>query len=1188
MAKLAEITPGTRVRGIAGDSPVTIKAVEWHGDSILNVTYKTDQGALGDQLLFDTDEDKYIIEKSSAWAFDADPDDLRLVSEAYRIGLAHLFDPYLAIRTSSIEPLPHQISAVYKEMLPRLPLRYVLADDPGAGKTIMTGLLIKEMIARGDLRRCLIVAPGNLVEQWQDELWQKFGLKFRLLTNDVLESSATGNPFDEVDFCIGRLDKLARNDEIQKKLRATSWDLVVCDEAHKMSATNFGGEFKPTKRYKLGQLLGDTTENLLLLTATPHNGKPADFRYFMALVDKDRFAGGNRVKNPAARSTAGQAQSLPPAPSLDCDVSDVMRRLVKEELLKFDGRPLFPERCAYTVEYDLSPAEQELYDSVTHYVTEEFNRAERLGGKHKNSVGFALTILQRRLASSSEAIYQSLRRRRIRLESKLAEAKSVASGKVAYTDKWGIDSRDFDEDDYDSEEYEQMEDDVVDTASAAATAAELDAEIAILRTLERKANDVRISGEDRKWEELSRLLQDDSNMFGMDGRREKLIIFTEHKDTLNYLAGKIGSLLGDRSAVLTIKGGMTRDERHRAEEMFKQDANSRILVATDAAGEGINLQRAHLMINYDLPWNPNRLEQRFGRIHRIGQTEVCHLWNLVSTQTREGEVFQRLFSKLEVERAALGGKVFDILGRVTFEGKTLRDLLLDAIRYGDDPEVRARLNQVVDASLDTSSIKRLLKEYALTDDVMDARGVSAIREDMERMEARKLEPHFIQAFFMAAMKRLGGRVASRESGRFEVLEVPFSVRSMSMGGECGHVLASYERICFDKESKEGPGLVPAELVCPGEPLLDATVKVLIGQMGSALKRGCVLVDDRDFGDKPRLLLYIENSVQDDTTLADGTKRTVSKEFRFVEVDAAGETRDAGYAPYLDYRGPRPSEASAAHAIASEQEWLTGDIDALAMDFAIREILPVSLKEVRNRRIPQVEKIERAVDARLTEEANYWDGRAWELEEKEKQGKKTRLSSLNARRRADDLRDRRQMRLAELQREKTITPATPRVLGGALVIPVGMLPHDSHATTESSAAGRREVELAGMRAVMAIERELGFTPRDRSADNCGYDIESAVPDELRTKGPALRMIEVKGRTAGATTVTVSHNEVMCALNRPDAFVLALVEVDGNTTRTSYIAHPFTSPPDYAAASTNYDIERLKEAGDVILEREQEWQ
>ena len=676
-------------------------------------------------------------------------------------------------------------------------------------------------------------------------------------------------------------------------------------------------------------------------------------------------------------------------------------------------------------------------------------------------------------------------------------------------------------------------------------------------------------------------------MYGEDNQREKLIIFTEHKDTLNYLAEKIGSLLGDAGTVLTIKGGMTRDERHRAEEAFKQDANVRILVATDAAGEGINLQRAHLMINYDLPWNPNRLEQRFGRIHRIGQTEVCHLWNLVSTQTREGEVFQRLFSKLEVERAALGGKVFDILGRVTFEGKTLRDLLLDAIRYGDDPEVRARLNQVVDASLDTAAIKGLLKEYALTSDVMDVSSVNAIREDMERMEARKLEPHFIQAFFMAAMKRLGGRVEPREPGRFEVLEVPFSVRSMDVGAQNGCILPAYERICFDKASKEGPGLVPAELVCPGEPLLDGIVKVLIGQLGHALKQGCVLVDDEDLGREPRLLLYIEDSVSDGIVLADGTSRVVSKEFRFVEVTAAGEVRNAGYAPYLDYRGPRPSEAAAARTVADSQAWLAGDIEKRAVDFAIREIVPAHLKEVRERRLPQIEKVSRAVDARLTDEANYWDGRAWELEEKEKQGKKTRLSSINARRRADELRDRRRVRLAQLGREKAMRPAPPRILGGALVVPVGMLLGDA-VPDGSTAAGRREMELAGMRAVMAIERELGFAPRDRSADNCGYDIESVVPEALRGGGCTLRMIEVKGRAAGSTTVTVSHNEVMCALNRPDAFILALVEVDGNVTRTTYIKRPFTNPPDYTVASTNYDIARLKEAGNVILEREQKWQ
>lgn len=1187
MAKLSEITKGSRVSGIVGDAAVTVVDFEWHGDSVLSVTYETDQGALAKTMLYDFDEDKYTVESARSWGFDADPEDLRLVSEAYRIGLAHLFDPYLAIRTSSIEPLPHQISAVYEEMLPRLPLRYVLADDPGAGKTIMTGLLIKEMMVRGDLKRCLIVAPGNLVEQWQDELWQKFGLRFSILTNEVLESSASGNAFDEVDLCIGRLDKLSRNEDIQKKLRATSWDLVVCDEAHKMSATNFGREPKYTKRYRLGQLLGDTTENLLLLTATPHNGKPADFRYFMALVDKDRFAGANRIKNPTGKQPHENTMRLPGIAGPHCDVSDVMRRLVKEELLKFDGRPLFPERLAYTVEYDLSPAEKELYDLVTRYVTEEFNRADRLGGRHRNSVGFALTILQRRLASSPEAIYQSLKRRRVRLESRLAEAKNAVGGNIAYRDTWNVDADDFDEDDYSADEFELLEDDVVDTASAAATAAELEAEISTLRMLESKANAVRMSGEDRKWEELSRLLQDNANMFGADGRREKLIIFTEHKDTLNYLADKIGSLLGDRSAVLTIKGGMTREERHHAEEMFKQDANSRILVATDAAGEGINLQRAHLMINYDLPWNPNRLEQRFGRIHRIGQTEVCHLWNLVSTQTREGEVFQHLFRKLEVEREALGGKVFDILGRITFEGGSLQDLLLEAIRYGDDPEVRARLDQVVDASLDTSAIKSLLKEYALTTDVMDASSVDAIRADMERIEARKLEPHFIQAFFMEAMKRLGGRVEQREAGRFEVLEVPFSVRSTGAGQGGGCVLASYERICFDKSSKEGPGLVPAELVCPGSPLLDAVVQTLINQLGSVLKQGCVLIDDRDFGTEPRLLLYIEDSVQDGVAMPDGTNRTVSKEFRFVEIDAAGSAHDAGYAPYLDYRPPHASEAETVRSVIDGQSWLAGDIEKDAVSFAIRTIVPDHLKEVRARRIPQIEKIERAVDARLTDEANYWDGRAWELEDKEKQGKRTRLSSFNARRRADELRDRRKLRLAQLQREKAISPVPPRIVGGVLVVPAGML-SGSSTVHGSSVAGRRAVELVGMRAVMAIESELGYTPCDRSADNCGYDVESAVPERLRGSGPALRMIEVKGRTAGAETVTVSHNEVMCALNRPDAFILAVVEVDGDVTRTTYIKRPFTSPPDYAAASTNYNIERLKQAGEVILEKEQTWQ
>ena len=711
MARLEDLTVGCSVLGINGDEPVNIVAVQWYGSNVIEITYKNSRGVPDVRLLYRDDEAEISVQDNHLpWSFDADGEQLRLVSEAYRISLAHLFDPYLAVHTSSVEPLPHQISAVYQEMLPKLPLRYVLADDPGAGKTIMTGLFIKELIVRGDLKRCLIVSPGSLAEQWQDELFSKFHLRFEILTNDRIESVASGNIFSEVDFCICRLDKLARNERIQEKLKVTEWDLIVCDEAHKMSATVWGGEVKYTKRFLLGRLLSNITRNFLLLTATPHNGKEEDFHLFLSLVDPDRFEG-----------THGNSQQA-------IDVSDVMRRLVKEELLKFDGTPLFPERIAYTVNYDLSPEESKLYAAVTEYVQEEFNRADKLNNERKTTVGFALTILQRRLASSPEAIYQSLRRRRERLEHRLAEERL---GKRAA--EYSIDFDEMDDDDLSAEETEKMEEAVVDHASAAATIAELEAEIRTLKRLEQMANRVRVSGVDRKWDELSHLLQDNEAMFGENGNREKLIIFTEHKDTLKYLAEKIRSLLGSDESVVTIHGGMIRDERRKVEELFKQDVGVRILIATDAAGEGINLQRAHLMINYDLPWNPNRLEQRFGRIHRIGQTEVCHLWNLVAQETREGFVFQRLFAKLEEERQALGGKVFDILGKVTFENKSLRELLIEAVRYGNDPKVRNRLNEVVDYSMNSKELKKLLNERALTDDVMDIGVVHAIKEDMERI-----------------------------------------------------------------------------------------------------------------------------------------------------------------------------------------------------------------------------------------------------------------------------------------------------------------------------------------------------------------------------------------------------------------------------------------------------------------------
>src|SRR5690348_16021285 len=494
MNRLEDLRPNATVKGILQDCLVTVVNVQWYGSTAVELTYKTTTGKVANELLYRHDEPRIeIVELGRPWGFDGDGAKFRLVSEAHRIRLAHLFDPVLAVHTSLVEPLPHQITAVYDSMLPRQPLRFLLADDPGAGKTVMAGLLMKELLARGDLQRCLVVCPGSLAEQWQDELYQRFHLPFEILTNDKLEAARTGNWFLETNLVIARLDKLSRNEDVQLKLQAPDcrWDLIVCDEAHKLSATFFGGEIKYTKRYKLGQLLSTLTRHFLLLTATPHNGKEEDFQLFMALLDGDRFEGRFRDGVHAA------------------DVSDLMRRMVKENLLKFDATPLFPERIATTVPYKLSTPEAQLYKAVTDYVREEFNRADALANeKQAGTVGFALTILQRRLASSPEAIYQSLCRRRKRLESRLREMEVLHRNGGSFSPQMRL----FEADDLDDLEdapeieLEDAEEEVLDEATAARSISELKAEIETLRQLEGLALAIRRSGEDKKWRELATLL----------------------------------------------------------------------------------------------------------------------------------------------------------------------------------------------------------------------------------------------------------------------------------------------------------------------------------------------------------------------------------------------------------------------------------------------------------------------------------------------------------------------------------------------------------------------------------------------------------------------------------------------------------------------------------------------------------
>ncbi|MGH4581769.1 helicase-related protein [Klebsiella pneumoniae] len=1169
MLKLEEIKKDAQIRGIIEGQVVRVVTVEPIGEHALTVYYKDSQGTLAERMLFRSDEINLAMATAGRpWSFDAPGREFKLGLEAYRISQAALFDPMMAVNMANVDPLPHQISAVYEYMLPKQPLRYVLADDPGAGKTIMAGLLISELLLRADARRVMVVSPGSLTEQWQDELFEKFGLQFDIFSKEKQEQCVSGNYFAETDRLICRLDQLSRSEELQEKLQNTDWDLIIVDEAHKLSANYFGNKINKTKRFTLGELLGSICRHFLLMTATPHNGKEEDFQVWMSLLDSDRFYG--KFREGAHK----------------VDITDMMRRMVKEELLTFDGTPLFPERRAYTANYELSPLEASLYEQVTTYVREEMNRADKLDNKKKNTVGFALTQLQRRLASSPEAIYQSLKRRRNRLKDKLDEMKLMArgqkakrSGEAETLEKYKVsksialpDDWDQLDEDLSAEEYELYSEEVADQATAAETIFELEAEINSLIELENQALVLVQSGNDKKWEELSRLLQDSPEMINRDGKRRKLIIFTEHKDTLNYLRQRVSDLLGQPQAVRVIYGGTNRDERRKIQTEFRSDPTVLILIATDAAGEGVNLQNANLMVNYDLPWNPNRLEQRFGRIHRIGQKEVCHLWNIVANETREGAVFQKLFEKLEIEKSALGGKVFDILGEA-FDNVSLKDLLIEAIRYGEDPATRAKMDQVIEGALDSEHLKEILRRNALVESHMGLEGLYAIKEQMEKAEARRLQPFFIRAFFQESFKALGGELRPREQGRYEINHVPALIRERdrSIGESRTPILSRYERICFEKQQIRPTGKALAELIHPVHPLMHSVLDLTLQMHRNKLKQGAILIDPADDSDMPRLILMLEHTIRETNGQA---KSIASRRIQFVSIDMNNKATYAGWAPHLDLQPIEESDLLLIKDIL-HSPWLSQPLEPLALQLASEKLVPDHYAEVKLRRELQADKTLEAVHERLVKEINYWQDRFLKLSDDVKAGKQPKLQPENARRRVDELTARLQQRTAELIALKQVVSSTPVVIGSALVIPQGFLSkRKGEVIFTPDAASRAHIEKVAMSAVTSAELTLGHSVFDVSADKCGWDITARPP--LNTDGslPQDRHIEVKGRSKGQTTITVSRNEILYALNQAEKFLLAIVLVDGDSFEGPfYIRQPFNKEPDAGVASINYDLAEL---------------
>lgn len=1158
--EFTDLTVGQRLTGLDPSGPVTIKAVDHVSDTVVELIFVREDGSPGALTVTAGEVQRLqLATPGGECTFDAPAEDFLLALEALRISYAAHHDPMVAVTTSVVDPLPHQIRAVYGDLLPRIPLRFLLADDPGAGKTIMAGLYLKELILRADCERALIVAPGSLVEQWQEELLEKFNLRFTILNpTDQDSHQRAHNIFQQNPFLIARMDQLCRNEDLMEQLSEVTWDVAVVDEAHRMSAhySSWGGDVKETSRFKLGRLLSHTAHHYLLMTATPHTGKEEDFQLFMSLLDEDRFAGRYR---PTAHDT---------------DTEGLMRRLVKEDLLTFEGKPLFPERRAYTAAYQLSDAEQDLYDQVTDYVRTEMGRANQLdedGDRRRaNNIGFALTMLQRRLASSPRAITRSLERRRDRLQ---YQAETIVSYRADPSQSGGPgsvplsgfarsvlptqDLPQFDLSTFDDlvdevsedgrADFEDQVEQVIDQATAAQTLEELRAEIAVLDDLIARARVVLASGEDRKWNELRSILNEQvlGITVGSTGticpanETRKIIIFTEHRDTLDYLQEKIVTHLGRAEAVLSIHGGTARKERLAVREAFTHDPEAVVLLATDAAGEGLNLQRAHLMVNYDLPWNPNRIEQRFGRIHRIGQRNVCHLWNLVATGTREGDVFNLLLTKIATQSKAYNGNLFNVLGeKDAFQDQSLRDLLLQAIQFGEDPAVRQRWEQVIDQSV-ADGLDELLAEESLHPGMRSRLDVEEARELMERARRRRLQPGYIQGFFLAAFPRLGGRIRERTQGRYVLAHVPRSVIETARSLPGRPTLPDrVERVTFNPDLVEvtsassiyGQVTSQALLLAPGEPLLDAVVKRTIDDYRATLSSGTILVDKRPTqAAQPHLVFLAQEEVVNH--LGD----TVSKHFDYPQLHSDGSISVSDTPPFLDFDVPTPAELAAAQSLLGSFAWLS-DLEAArsrVRAWVTQHCQLPLLEQLRSFTVSQVERVRTQVQARLTQEINYWYSEVGRLAEQEALGRRGRISASGARSRAEQLEYRLQRRSEELSEAKLLH-AKPVVLRGvAVVVPSHLLaPAD---TPGAFARDTKGVERRAVEAVLAAERRLGRCPKEMPFNNPGFDIESVDEDGNHF------FIEVKGRIEGAESFTVTRNEVKFAQTQGDHHLLALVEV-----------------------------------------------
>ncbi|MBA7529541.1 RNA polymerase-associated protein RapA [subsurface metagenome] len=1069
------IKEGMVIEGPFWPEPVEVKKVDVFGDRVHIIGATIYSSTHIDQLIPGEEIEK-LKTKEFVLDFSALGSETFLAIEAERYKFASLFDPLLAMNTSKIDPLPFQIEAVYGYVLKLPKIRFLIADDPGAGKTIMAGLILKELKLRGVVNRILIVVPGHLKDQWRRELKEKFQESLTVIDRGLLDAHYAENVWRRESQVITSID-FAKREEILPSLGSVDWDLVIVDEAHKMAAYRYGDKLSKTGRYKLGEVLSRTTDHLLFLTATPHKGDPENYRLFQDLLVPGFFATQKLIN-----------ESLE-----DKDNPHFIRRL-KEDLKNFEGEPIFTNRYPKTIRFRLSEKEKKLYNELSKYVISQYNKA--LQTDKRRNVAFALLILQRRMASSTYALLRSLERRKDRLENLLKEPELMKE--MSFIDIEEVD-------DYEEEERWEQEK-KWETLSIAENREEIEKEISTLKDLIEKAKDILKQECEVKLSELKRAIEEGFKKIRQLQGNEKILIFSESRDTMEYLVERIKSW---GYSVNFIHGGMGLEDRVNAEKVFQHE--KQIMVATEAAGEGINLQFCHLMINYDIPWNPNRLEQRMGRIHRYGQQKDVYVFNLVAEDTREGKVLAKIFDKLEEIRKAMGSdKVFDVIGD-TFYGKNLYQLILDAVANARSmDEIINELDIKVDEDY-IKKVKEALGESLATRHI----DYTGIKEMAEKAKEYRLIPEYVEEFFKRAFQKADGKFRTRKDEFIAIDSVPYEIRRIAEGidfkNRYGSILKSYPKATFDKDiAFKNPDV---EFISFGHPLFEALLEWVSRNYFTKLQKGAVFEDPS--GRYDGVLWFFEGEVKD------GKGEVAGKRLMAIYDDDNGkELNDVNPAILWDFIPSEKNEPTTVDmTMKRAQEYAVDAVENYKQEIGEERRRQADIKKKYG--IKSLDFLIGGLDADLSE-----------LYERQAEGEKVDIAIRNKEERKRQYEEALKTLQKEIEQEVSLTVSMPKFLGAVLVKP----------TISRDMMSDEEIESIGMEIAMGYEKNQGREPEDVSKENLGFDIRSKGDGETR-------YIEVKARKEEGQ-VALTCNEWFKAKRFEEQYWLYVV-ANAATSPTLYI-------------------------------------